>query len=560
MAALISFPIPVAGVLGERLREAQVLLTGLVDDLVERPGWFSTRDLVDAAVGIEQVSRLAEFAQLAVAGALDRGLINVCELADEPVADDDASGRGAEPEESQADEPQDWGAFPTAVPRVPVAEFRPVAEVLTHRLRITRAEVKRRFALATALIPGHALGGEPLSASYPLIGALAADGLAGRREVTAAVRALDEAAVKIRSNTASSDMDSLGGAGTPEPAETSTEAPELLARMEHSVARVMAQHGPEFLHQVLRRWETLINQDGKEPNDAELRLRQGIWRKRTSRGLTQFELWADQYQTETLLTVINAGTGPRTTEPANSTTERGARAGGMTGIEVSMDGRSRAQQGLDALTAALGAALRTNELPMTGGHRPQILLHMNHQQTQGETTAQHGGKAEDTSQQTVDQSGTRTSLGFTGPVRESLVEHLLCDGNLTPVLFGQDGQVLDLGRTRRLFTPTQRLALTARDRGCTFPGCTIPAPWCEAHHIQPWHHNGPTDISNGTLLCSRHHHLIHQNHWTITPNPGTGSGSGSSPDSGCGSGRPYFIPPPWTDPGQHPLRNIYHHL
>ncbi|MBG6213603.1 HNH endonuclease signature motif containing protein, partial [Cryobacterium sp. CAN_C2] len=58
-------------------------------------------------------------------------------------------------------------------------------------------------------------------------------------------------------------------------------------------------------------------------------------------------------------------------------------------------------------------------------------------------------------------------------------------------------------------------AIAARDEGCIIPGCTIPARWCEIHHIIPWQNNGPTNIDNGTLLCWYHHHTINSNGWKI---------------------------------------------
>ncbi|WP_420898132.1 HNH endonuclease signature motif containing protein [Cryobacterium suzukii] len=67
----------------------------------------------------------------------------------------------------------------------------------------------------------------------------------------------------------------------------------------------------------------------------------------------------------------------------------------------------------------------------------------------------------------------------------------------------------------RCFTPKQRAAISARDEGCIIPGCTIPARWCEVHHIQPHHQGGPTTITNGTLLCWFHHHTIDTSGWNI---------------------------------------------
>lgn len=49
-----------------------------------------------------------------------------------------------------------------------------------------------------------------------------------------------------------------------------------------------------------------------------------------------------------------------------------------------------------------------------------------------------------------------------------------------------------------------------RDRECRGEGCTIPAAWCEAHHWgTPWAHGGRTDLEDGILLCSWHHHRAH---------------------------------------------------
>jgi hypothetical protein len=46
--------------------------------------------------------------------------------------------------------------------------------------------------------------------------------------------------------------------------------------------------------------------------------------------------------------------------------------------------------------------------------------------------------------------------------------------------------------------------------------------WAEAHHVRYWRRDhGPTDVSNGILLCRYHHMLIHNNGWEITRERGT---------------------------------------
>ncbi|HEX7168918.1 MAG TPA: HNH endonuclease signature motif containing protein, partial [Acidimicrobiales bacterium] len=36
---------------------------------------------------------------------------------------------------------------------------------------------------------------------------------------------------------------------------------------------------------------------------------------------------------------------------------------------------------------------------------------------------------------------------------------------------------------------------------------------CEGHHIHHVEHGGPTAIDNLVLLCTRHHHLLHNQRW-----------------------------------------------
>ncbi len=89
------------------------------------------------------------------------------------------------------------------------------------------------------------------------------------------------------------------------------------------------------------------------------------------------------------------------------------------------------------------------------------------------------------------------------------VRRLACNARLLPAVLGGDSEVLDLGRAQRLFSAAQRRALLLRDRTCRAEGCDIPGTWSEAHHWVPWQHDGDTDLDNGVLLCSHHHHRAH---------------------------------------------------
>lgn len=90
------------------------------------------------------------------------------------------------------------------------------------------------------------------------------------------------------------------------------------------------------------------------------------------------------------------------------------------------------------------------------------------------------------------------------------VRRLACNAQIVPAVLGKDSEVLDLGRSSRLFNSAQRKAMVIRDRRCRADGCSIPAAWCEAHHWgRPWSKGGKTDLKDGVLLCSWHHHRAH---------------------------------------------------
>ena len=117
------------------------------------------------------------------------------------------------------------------------------------------------------------------------------------------------------------------------------------------------------------------------------------------------------------------------------------------------------------------------------------------------------------------------------PVRRALAATTLCNGWVRRILRDpRTGNILDVGRAHRRFTPRQRRALVIRDGGCGFPGCDRKPRWCDAHHLRPWDDDGSTDLDNGVLLCRRHHNLIHHTGWRLQRDPGTGTVTARSPD------------------------------
>jgi hypothetical protein len=113
----------------------------------------------------------------------------------------------------------------------------------------------------------------------------------------------------------------------------------------------------------------------------------------------------------------------------------------------------------------------------------------------------------------------RTGYGAMLTARQVLA--LACRADLS-VIRWSDGIPLDVGRRYRTETPAIRRALEARDQGCRFTGCGMPAVWTTAHHLRPWSEGGTTSLNDTALLCFVHHHYhIHLLGWTITGNPNT---------------------------------------
>lgn len=128
--------------------------------------------------------------------------------------------------------------------------------------------------------------------------------------------------------------------------------------------------------------------------------------------------------------------------------------------------------------------------------------------------------------------GAAYAEGQDAPVGIGTVHHHICSGGFVPILFDDDGDVLNVGRTQRLFTQKQRIAIAARDGGCMIPDCDRPPSWTEAHHAAPFESGGATDIHNGIALCTHHHLWVHNTGARISRHHGKWflhRGDGSSP-------------------------------
>ena len=495
------------------------LLQGVCSTAAADAALMGFREAADFAAKVEDASRAVEYLQVVAAGAVNRSRRDATLAARSGSGSGAAvgwvTGWGAEAVES-APNANGWPA--AAEPDPADDGFRNAEEFLRGRLRISGREARRRIALADSVLPRTGFTGHTEPAEREELGAALAAGTIASQPATIITLALDQ----VRHH-----------------------APdEAVARMEHVLTRTAAENDTDYLSKIARRWINGLDQDGPEPSEEELRRRQGAFIRPTRHGLHHLEIFATPDQFEPLLTVMNTATNPRTST-----------AGWDSPADVDLDRRTRPQRHLDGLVGACKAALTTDALPTAGGLRPQVMVTIDYldllDRLERETC--QGPRHRTTDRSTASNRPTAAAAGghgaqggtgsftFTGPINAATVRKIACDADVIPVLLGSEGRILDVGRTTRIFPPHIRKAITARDQGCAFPNCTIPAPWCEAHHTTYWSHGGTTSTDNGTLLCSAHHHLIHKEQWHIQVKNGV----------------PWFKPPPHIDPRQQPQRNNY---
>ena len=467
--------------------------------------------------------------------------------------------------------------------------YRNTTEFLRARLRISAGEARRRLSLAECLLPRQGFTGEPLPPVHGELGSAVAAGEVASRAATIITLALD----RVRHVCDAEAADRMEHALTRTAVEND---PDFLTRVARSWTDALDQDGAEPSEELLRQLQGAFI---RKPRHGLQHLEIFATAEQFEHLLTVMNTAANPRTTapETTGTAaqapgtaaagdaaggdaagtaaVGAGSagGPAAaaaTHSAGAATEAspwadGGKNSGNDGGDVPLDLRSRPQKLLDGLVGAAKAALAAGTLPAAGGLRPQVMVtidyrdlltRLGHNDGHGDAGLQGGAGLQGAAglhgdaglqggaggpfhpAQAMEHTG---NLLFTGPVTASTVRKIACDADIIPVLLGSEGRILDIGRTSRVFPPHIRKALTARDQGCAFPGCTIPAPWCEAHHTTYWSRGGTTGTENGVLLCSHHHHVIHKEHWTIQVRTGI----------------PWFIPPPHIDPRQKPRRNYY---
>jgi len=261
------------------------------------------------------------------------------------------------------------------------------------------------------------------------------------------------------------------GLGSPSP----TVAADDLADAAHALLSSVGSQPPEKVARRARELRDELDEAGVADREEQLREKRFLRLTPQPDGMTRLSGLLDPESAAIVTTAVDAATSPR----------RAVRFADP----VTEDDRTREQVAVDALVELVRIGATAGAEDVLGVARPAVRIHVH--------------------ENAVSIEGQQI------PASPATAHRYACAAGVVPIQFDH-GDPIDVGRTQRLFTPRQRIALAARDGGCVFPGCDRPPSWCEAHHITPWSRGGPTDIRDGVLLCRHHHLLIHDNRWEIT--------------------------------------------
>ncbi len=226
------------------------------------------------------------------------------------------------------------------------------------------------------------------------------------------------------------------------------------------------------LREVTLRLRSAVDPDGALRDANRQHEQRRLHVSQTIDGMFRLDGWLDPESGAVVTTALNALSRPRPQET-----------------------RTAAQRRHDALVDVCRRQMQDRRLPLVGGQRPHLWVMASEATLRGEP----GSPGAD--------------LRWAGPVVGELARRLACDAACTHVSVG--GGEVEVGRTVRTVTPAMRRKLVARDRGCGFPGCDHPPEWTDAHHIQHWIDDGPTELNNLVLTCWFHHRLVHEGGWRV---------------------------------------------
>jgi len=118
--------------------------------------------------------------------------------------------------------------------------------------------------------------------------------------------------------------------------------------------------------------------------------------------------------------------------------------------------------------------------------------------------------------------GPATVAGI--PLPDTMVEALRAEARIEPVLVGDDGEPIVVGRTESVLSEKTKRVVKQRDGHCRYPGCDR-RTGLQVHHLWPSSWGGSDDLWNLATVCTTHHaQLAPQGRLLLLGNPNNPAG------------------------------------
>ena len=325
---------------------------------------------------------------------------------------------------------------------------------LWKRLRITPAEITRRFRLAARVRPRRSLTGPPVAPELPELAAAVEAGAVGDDHIRAVCRAVDVLPACV--------------------------SPSDVEATEHTLVDHARAVDAGIVVKLGQRIADYLNPDGLFSDQDRARRRGVRIGAQGPDGMSRLSGWLDP-QTRAYFEAVEAAVRPGRHLPDR--TDR--------------DDRTPAQRCHDALALGLRTAIASGDLGVHRGHPVAVVV----------TTTL--AELDQAAHAAVDASVPMPAPALTGggsrlPMRD-LISMAVNAIHYLAVFDNHTERPLYLGRQKRIATHDQRLVCYARDRGCTRPHCLVPGYYCEVHHADDWARGGRTDADRLYFACGMNH-------------------------------------------------------
>ena len=348
--------------------------------------------------------------------------------------------------------------LPTGQSLARVFGAKSAVDVMVERVGISPAEAGTWSRVADAVMPDLSLTGEVLPPRFPAVAEGVVTGAVSLFTAETVIRAVDEIRQFLPPCTA------IG--------------------LEASLVAQADEFSRREFQKLCRRVPETLMPEGVELREALQRARSGLRIRQLDDGLTEISIRTHPEGEGFILTAIDARTAPRRQPSFDDEAD-----------QATLDRRPLEQRRLDAMIDIARESIGRDGGQLAGTSVTMLVTITEQALRTGPGTAEIAG---------VDET-----------ISAATARRLAADAEIIPCVLGGPSEILDQGRAFRLFTEAQRRAMTVRDGGCVWTGCSAPPSWCEVAHLTSWLEGGATDLSNGVLLCAFHHRCLDNDGWLL---------------------------------------------